>query len=105
MTLKVKPEQVEATAGSIKSKAERMYGILTDLYNEVNRMPDSVWESRSGRDFRDRFRNVHQNCQNAITRLTQHNTNLINAALKYQEIEDQNQQARVGSLESKNIFS
>ena len=105
MTLKVKPEQVEGTAGSIKSKAERMEGILADLYNEVNRMPDSVWESRSGRDFRDRFKNVHQNCRNAIERLTKHTTNLNNAAMKYREIENQNQQAKVGSLEAKNIFS
>ena len=104
MTLKVTPDQVRNKAQQIEAQKQAMDQLMQAMGQEVSRLPAEFWASRSGTNFAERFRSVHQNCQGALNRLITHIRNLRDAADKYDTVE-RTQEQNVSQLSTQNIFN
>ena len=101
--LKATPEELRAVSQRMSTASGAMSGILNQMNNEIQSMPNEIWESASGRAYNEQFNNVRNNCQAALERLGRHLANLAESAQVLDEMEAA-QQAAISSLDSSSIF-
>lgn len=102
LILKVTPEEVRSKASDIDNQKTFMKTYLQDMQGKVNQLQDA-WNSPSGQEYYTKFTTLSKQIEAALDDLTQHVTNLNEAAAKYEQAESQ-QKSLVEGLSTQGVF-
>lgn len=102
LNIKVTTEEVRAKAQEITAQKGMMEACMQDMASKVTQLGD-YWKASSGETYIEKYQNVTRNIQKSLEVLQQHVNNLLQAADRYDDLENTQNQA-VSALDASNVF-
>lgn len=94
-TLKVTPEQLEATAGEFAAKGTTVGNLTSEMTQLVEGLA-SVWEGEAATAYTTKFRQLDDDIQKMVRMIQEHSEDLNEMARVYREAETANQDEITG---------
>lgn len=100
--IKVTTEEVRTKAQEITAQKGMMEAYMQEMSSRVSQLGE-YWKAASGETYIEKYQNVTNNIQKSLDVLGKHVSNLLEAADRYDQLEDTQTKA-VGALDANGIF-